>query len=110
MRLDYPGGQTGVAHVRDLRGVVERENAEAGVLIRLKKPTRAMVTEAAEGGYYDSPTFGRYPRIQVLTVEQLLEGKGIEYPRAMSATFKKAPKAERGKAPKQTRLDDGQSA
>jgi len=93
--LSVKGGQTGVAHLRDLRGVVERENAEIGVLITLEKPTRPMLTEATEGGYYDSPTFGRFPRIQVLTVEELLEGKGIEYPRAMSATFKKAPKAER---------------
>jgi hypothetical protein len=108
--LSVKGGHTGVAHVRDLRGVVERENAEIGVLITLEKPTRPMLTEATEGAYYDSPTFGRFPRIQVLTVEELLEGKGIEYPRAMSATFKKAPKAERGKAPKQTRLDDSQRA
>jgi hypothetical protein len=99
--LSVKGGQTGVAHLRDLRGVVERENAEIGVLITLEKPTRPTLTEATEGGYYDSPTFGRFPRIQVLTVEELLEGKGIEYPRAMSATFKKAPKAKReGPKPK----------
>jgi hypothetical protein len=80
--------------VRLHAGVVERENAEIGVLITLEKPTRPTLTEATEGGYYDSPTFGRFPRLQVLTVEELLEGKGIEYPRAMSATFKKAPRAK----------------
>jgi len=93
--LSVKSGQAGVAHMRDLRGVVERENAQIGVLITLEKPTRPMLTEAAEAGFYDSPTFGRFPRIQVLTIEELLEGKGIEYPRAMSATFKKAPKAVR---------------
>jgi DNA modification methylase len=108
--LSVKGGHTGVAHLRDLRGVLERESAEIGVLITLEKPTRPMLTEATEGGYYDSPMFGKYPRIQVLTVGELLEGKGIEYPRALASTFKKAPKAERGKAAKQTQLDDGQDA
>jgi hypothetical protein len=33
------GGATGVSHVRDLRGVVEREKAAIGVLITLHPPT-----------------------------------------------------------------------
>jgi hypothetical protein len=85
-------------------GVVERENAEIGVLITLEKPTRPTLTEATEGGHCDSPTFGRFPRIQVLAVEELLQGRGIECPRAMSATLKKAPKAERGNRHKQIPL------
>jgi hypothetical protein len=31
----------------------------------------------------------------VLTVEELLEGKDIDYPRLVNVTFKAAPKAER---------------
>ncbi len=99
--LSVKGGQTGVAHVRDLRGVLEREKAEIGVLITLQRPTREMKREATSAGFYDSPGWrNRYPRIQILTVEELLAGKGIHYPPRTSTTFKKAPKA-RGKTPEE---------
>jgi hypothetical protein len=35
----------------------------------------------------------KYPRIQILTIEELLEGKQVAHPRLLDATFKKAPKA-----------------
>ena len=92
--LSVKAGHTGVAHVRDLRGVLDREKAEIGVLITLQEPTKPMRTEAAGAGFYTSP-WGRHPRLQVLTVAELLEGKRIDMPsyRQVSATFKKAPKA-----------------
>jgi len=37
----------------------------------------------------------RYPRIQILTIEELLAGKGVAYPRLLEVTFKKAPKARK---------------
>ena len=43
-------GNVGVRDVRDLRGVVEREEAQIGVLICMEKPTKAMRTEAAGAG------------------------------------------------------------
>lgn len=88
-------GRAGVAHVRDLRGVIEREKAEIGVLITLEPPTKPMRTEAAGSGFYQSP-WGKHPRLQILTVAQLLEGKGVNYPpsQQVNVTFKKAPKAE----------------
>ena len=94
--LSVKAGHTGVAHVRELRGVVEREKAEIGVLITLQDPTRPMRTEAASAGFYDSPWGSRYPRMQILTVGELLEGKGIDYPPSsqVNVTFKKAPKAK----------------
>jgi len=50
--------------------------------------------EAAEAGFYKPPGLeDRYPRIQILTIEQLLAGKRVEYPRLLEVTFKKAPKA-----------------
>lgn len=66
--------------VRDLRGTIERENAEIGVLISLAEPTRNMKDDAASAGYYESPMGGRYPRIQLLTTQQLLEGAVIQMP------------------------------
>ncbi len=81
--------------MRDLRGVIERENAEIGVLISFKEPTRAMRTEAASSGFYNSH-WGRHPKIQLFTVAELLEGKSIDYPPSaqVNVTFKKASKAK----------------
>jgi site-specific DNA-methyltransferase (adenine-specific) len=95
--LSVKAGHTGAAHVRDLKGVLEREKAAIGVLISMEEPTKPMKIEAAEAGIYESITWGgKYPKIQLLTVAEILAGKQIEMPpiRQVNATFKKAPKAE----------------
>jgi DNA modification methylase len=79
-------------HIRELRGVVEREKAAIGLLITLEKPTKPMLREAASGGFYTSP-FGntKHPRVQILTIEELLGGRQIDCPRTdANVTFKKA--------------------
>lgn len=78
------------AHVSELRGVVEREKAAIGVLITMHPPSRAMRAEAATGGFYHSP-WGKHQRLQILTVEQLLDGKGIDYPPARQASVTYRP-------------------
>jgi hypothetical protein len=83
--------------VRDLRGVVDREKAQIGVLISLREPTQPMRTEAAKAGFYTSP-WGNHPRLQLLTVRELLEGQGIDYPHHVNVTFRAAPKAARPEA------------
>lgn len=85
-------GSTGPAHVRDLLGVVGREDAAFGVLITLKSPTRAMKSEAADAGSYEA--WGqRYPRIQIRTIEELLNGDGLDLPPfVMDRTRRQAPK------------------
>jgi len=92
--ISVKAGHTGSPHIRDLRGVIEREKAEIGVLISMEEPTKHMRTEAAGAGFYDSPWGKRFPHLQILTVGELLEGKGIEYPppSQVNVTFKKAPK------------------
>jgi hypothetical protein len=94
--LSVKAGHTGVAHVHELRGVVEREKAEIGMLITMQEPTQPMRTEAAGAGFYDSPWGTRHPKLQILTVADLLEGKGIDMPpiRQVNKTFKKAPRAK----------------
>ncbi len=95
--LSVKAGHTTVPHVRDLRGVVEREKAQVGVLITMQEPTGPMKAEAVGGGFYNSPGWGKsYPRLQILTIAELLAGKGIDMPplRQVSATFKKPPKAK----------------
>ena len=55
------GGVT-VSQVRDLRGTLEREKAEIGVFLCFEAPTRPMMKEAAEAGFYTSPDGTKYPR------------------------------------------------
>ena len=95
------GGHTDVSHVRDLRGVIDREKAQIGVLITLQDPpTGPMKAEAASAGFYDSPWDGKHPRLQILTIKDLLEGKRVDMPPLgqVNVTFKQAPRARPGKA------------
>jgi DNA modification methylase len=90
------GGKLKATDVRDLGHVVSREKADIGVLITFESPTKAMRTEAASSGFYTSP-WGKHPRIQILTVAQLLEGNSIDYPKTagVNQTFKQAPRTLR---------------
>jgi DNA modification methylase len=97
--LSVKAGHTGAAHVRDLRGVLDREKAEIGVLLTMQSPTAPMKTEAAGAGFYDSPGWKKsYPRIQIFTIADLLGGFQIDMPPLgdpeVGATFKKAARAE----------------
>jgi DNA modification methylase len=92
--LSVKAGHVTVSHLRDLRGVVERDKAEIGVLLCIEEPTIPMRKECASAGFYTSP-WGKHARLQVLTVEDLLTGKTINRPPAQtSVTFKRAPKAQ----------------
>ena len=66
-------GATGPDHVRELCGVVEREDAAVGALLCLRTPTKAMRAEAASAGFYTSP-WGQHSRVQILTINELLSG------------------------------------
>lgn len=59
----------------------------------LNQHADVMVEEAATAGFYEPTHFPglRFPRLQILTIEELLEGGEIEYPRlAPTATFRRA--------------------
>jgi len=78
--------------VRDLRGVLDREKAAIGVFISMQKPTAPMIQEAISCGFYESEMWGkRHPKLQLLTIEDLLGGKQIDMP-PIKQTFKKAKK------------------
>jgi hypothetical protein len=57
--ISVKSGKVSVADVRDLRGVIEREEAEIGLLISLREPTQPMRAEAAAAGFYRSGLRGR---------------------------------------------------
>lgn len=66
-----------------------------GVFVTLEEPSRQMKTEAVTAGYYHSPGWEKdYPRIQILTIGELLNRAKVDMP-PQYGTFKQAPKAER---------------
>jgi DNA modification methylase len=97
--IQVKGGKPGVKDVRDLRGVLDREKAAMGVLISLQPPTGPMEAAAASAGFYTHKmNEQQYPRLQLRTVKELMEGKGIERPSnvaALDETFRKAPESKK---------------
>ncbi|HVB23585.1 MAG TPA: DNA methyltransferase [Ktedonobacteraceae bacterium] len=92
--VQVKSGHVKSGDVRDLVGTVQRENAAIGVFITLEEPTRDMKTEAVSAGYYESPGWNqRYPRIQILTIAELLRGTKIDMP-PQYGTFKQAQKVK----------------
>jgi DNA modification methylase len=69
------GEHVGVDMVRDLRGVIEREEAEMGIMITLAEPTKPMMAEATNAGFVRKSAHGRLPRLQIVTIEELLDNR-----------------------------------
>ena len=98
--ISVKGGHVTASQVRDLRGVIEREDAAIGVFITLENPTGPMRKEAADAGMWKtkSVSASSHPRLQILTIEELLAGKRIDMPTAQDIrSFKQAPRAKRKK-------------
>jgi DNA modification methylase len=75
MVLSVKGGNIKPGDIRDLRGVLEREDiTEMAGFICLKDPTKAMLQEADAAGYYEYQGV-KYPRIQILTIQNIFDGK-----------------------------------
>jgi len=98
--LQVKSGKVQAPIVHALKGVMEREKAAMAALITLEEPTQPMRTEAAEAGFYQPHALvPPVPRMQILTIRDLLEGKKLELPQAHgAATFQRAPR--RQKAPR----------
>jgi site-specific DNA-methyltransferase (adenine-specific) len=96
--VQVKSGHVGVHHIHELKGVIEREKAPIGAFISLQKPTGPMKKEAAGADFYEPEHFPgkKFPRLQILTIEELLAGKELEYPKlAPAATFKKAARKKK---------------
>ncbi|MGA3302584.1 MAG: DNA methyltransferase [Methylovirgula sp.] len=94
------GDNLGPAMVRELSGVVQREEAEMGILVTLGEPTKAMIADAAGAGFVPNSAHGRLPRIQIATIANLLAGRMPKMP--------PTPHPERSVAGKTRRRDQDQ--
>jgi hypothetical protein len=74
---------------------IQREKAEIGVYISFEEPTKPMQREAAEAGFYTSADGSKYPRLQLLSIKDLIEvKKSVQRPlHVRDVTFRKAPRS-----------------
>ena len=93
--VQVKSGQVRRDMIATLKGDMARENAEIGLFITLESPTRPMIQEATAVGIYTPVQFPNhdYPRVQILTIEDLLSGVQAEVPRyAPDPTRSRAPR------------------
>ncbi len=79
--VQVKGGESlAPSFVRDLRGTMERDKADYGVLITLYPPTQGMIEEALSAGFMKDVWGERMQKIQIVTIEDILQGKQPHYP------------------------------
>ncbi len=89
------GRNVGVAMVRDLKGVIEREKAPIGIFICAVNPTREMEREAAAAGVYEGADGRTYPRLQLYTLAEYFAGLRPKVPLLdRQAAYKKAARED----------------
>lgn len=86
--VSVKGGATGPTHVRDLIGTVQAQGAGMGVFICMNKATKAMYDEAHRSGIFNHPANGQpFPKVQIITVEEILAGKRPAMPPTLLPYF-----------------------
>ena len=78
--VSVKGGHVTVSQIRELIHVVEREEASMGFFITLNNPTGPMKEEATKKGFYKDSFGNEYPKVQILTIEDILNGKKPDTP------------------------------
>jgi DNA modification methylase len=102
--VQVKSGHVKSGDIRDLRGVIDREGAALGIFITLESPSRDMQAEAAATGFYHSPGWEQdYPKLQILTIADLLGGDEVKMP-PTAQTFKSAEKMKPAAEDKQKNL------
>ncbi len=107
--VQVKSGHATVTQIRDLKAVVDREKAVIGAFITLNPPTKPMKEEALAAGYYVPERLSKEhqaPKIQILTIAELLSGAKLKYPRLAVTTFKKAGRKYKDSGPKQENCFD----
>jgi site-specific DNA-methyltransferase (adenine-specific) len=83
--VQVKSGNVSVKDIRELCHVIDREEADLGLFITLEPPTKQMRSEAIIKGFYTSPIFKKdYPKIQIVTIEELLAGVKPNVPTTIS--------------------------
>ena len=102
--VQVKGGGVQRNDIATLKGDVEREKADGGLFIALEEPTRPMKEEAVSAGTFAAFTKAEFPKIQIITVEDLINGKKPDLPTWSETYYKEAKKAEIDKAKNQQKI------
>ncbi len=95
MLIQVKSGHVKAGDIRDLVGTVQREAAAMGVFLTLDAPSRDMQTEATVAGFYHSPGWNLdYPKLQILTIAELLTGRAAVKMPPEQGTFKQAQRVQ----------------
>ena len=94
--VQIKGGKVKRSDIATLKGDMEREGADAGVFITLEPPTREMKREAISTGDFKIDFLHtEYPKIQILTIQELLNGKKPDLPNYWQVRYHKEAEAEK---------------
>ena len=98
--VQVKSGHVNRSQIATLKGDMEREKAEIGLFVTLAPPTGPMQQDAISAGFYEPEYFPgqKFPRVQILTIEELLSGETAQYPRyAPQPTFRQAPRRRKSR-------------
>jgi DNA modification methylase len=104
--VSVKSGGVNSSMIRDLKGTIEREGAQIGLFITLEEPSKPMLLEASTAGVYTSPVSGKdYPKIQILSIRQLLEQHAKpQLPLLLMPTYQQAERIPAKQAAEQKEL------
>ena len=93
--VSVKSGGVGSAMISELAGVVQAQGAAMGIFVTLEEPTKPMRTEAAKAGeFYSELSKRSYPKIQIVTIRELLDGKKPEVPLLVLPSYQPAEKVQ----------------
>ena len=102
--VQVKSGHVGVKDIRELRDVVTRQRAAMGIFLTLEEPTSEMIREVNVTDPYVSSLWKHdFPKIQILTIEQLLRGERPKTPPTVSL-FQEAQQLKKADRTKETTL------
>lgn len=96
--LSVKSGRIGRKEMGELRGTVEREGAACGIMIMRHEPTKPMLAEAKEAGQFKPEYHTAFDRLQIVTVQDILDGKRMSLPLIEEVT-KKAQRTKKDHQP-----------
>lgn len=91
--ISVKSGSIGRKEMGERRGTIERESAACGIMITRNEPTAPMISEAKAAGVFKPENFNAFDRLQIVTVQQILDGARMNLP-LMEEVTKRAQKAK----------------
>lgn len=79
INISVKSGKIPANHIRELGGMLGKDNVEICLLITLENPSKKMKADALSYGKYEYPNGKEFQRVQILTIEELLSGKKPDY-------------------------------